>query len=157
MPPAQQEPNYLGRTFDRNRNASYDEYPYSAGISRGTGFPSDWETSQPSSSSGMSEAVALALRARQAAQLEDLQDDINFRPWACTVSNGCSVTNGCSAEGSTDSHDWKNHWFFFLIFFFSPLVEKKQRLQNVIWANLVLVKYRENKIKAQLFLMTVMF
>lgn len=46
---------------------------------------------------------------------------------------------------------------FFFIFFFSPLVEKKQRLQNVIWANLVLVKYRENKIKAQLFLMTVMF
>ncbi|XP_040539952.1 transmembrane channel-like protein 5 isoform X1 [Gallus gallus] len=80
MPPVQQEPNYLGRTFDRNQNASYDEYPYSAGISRGTGFPSDWETSQPSSSSGMSEAVALALRARQAAQLEDLQDDINFRP-----------------------------------------------------------------------------
>lgn len=25
MPPVQQEPNYLGRTFDRNQNASYDE------------------------------------------------------------------------------------------------------------------------------------
>ncbi|XP_031462422.1 transmembrane channel-like protein 5 [Phasianus colchicus] len=79
-PPAQQEPNYPERTFDRNQNASYKEYPYSAGISRGAGFPSDWETSQPSSSSGMSEAVALALRARQAAQWEDLNDNIDFRP-----------------------------------------------------------------------------
>ncbi|XP_072205774.1 transmembrane channel-like protein 5 isoform X2 [Excalfactoria chinensis] len=79
MPPAQQEPNYSGRTSDRNQTASYNEYPYSAGISRATGFPSDWETSQPSSSSGMSEAVALALRARQAAQWEDL-NDIDFQP-----------------------------------------------------------------------------
>lgn len=46
---------------------------------------------------------------------------------------------------------------FFFIFFFLSSGRKKQRLQNVIWANLVLVKYRENKIKAQLFLMTVMF
>ncbi|POI31701.1 hypothetical protein CIB84_004548, partial [Bambusicola thoracicus] len=29
MPPAQQEPDYPGRTFDRNRNASYDELPFS--------------------------------------------------------------------------------------------------------------------------------
>ncbi|XP_015732573.1 transmembrane channel-like protein 5 isoform X2 [Coturnix japonica] len=79
LPPAQQEPNYSGRTSDRNQTASYNEYPYSAGISRATGFPSDWETSQPSSSSGMSEAVALALRARQAAQWEDL-NDMDFQP-----------------------------------------------------------------------------
>ncbi|XP_032053224.1 transmembrane channel-like protein 5 [Aythya fuligula] len=71
MQRSQQEPSYLGRTFDRNQNASYNEYPYSAGILKGTGFPPDLETSQPSSSPGVSEAVALALRARQAAQWED--------------------------------------------------------------------------------------
>ncbi|XP_021266933.1 transmembrane channel-like protein 5 isoform X2 [Numida meleagris] len=79
-PPAQQEPDYPQRMFDRSQNASYDENPYSAGISRGTGFPFDWEMSQPSSSAGMSEAVALALRARQAAQREGLNDDMDFRP-----------------------------------------------------------------------------
>ncbi|XP_052535545.1 transmembrane channel-like protein 5 isoform X2 [Tympanuchus pallidicinctus] len=80
MPPAQQESNSPGRTFDRSQNASYNEYPYSAGISRRTGFPSDWEAPQPSSSSGMSEAVALALRARQAAQWEDLNDNSHLQP-----------------------------------------------------------------------------
>ncbi|XP_065588641.1 transmembrane channel-like protein 5 isoform X2 [Cyrtonyx montezumae] len=82
MPPAQQEPNYPGRAYDRNQNASYDEYPYSAGILRGTGFSFDRDASQPGSSTGMSEAVALALRARQAAQWEDLNGDIAFRPRA---------------------------------------------------------------------------
>ncbi|XP_075371122.1 transmembrane channel-like protein 5 isoform X2 [Mycteria americana] len=76
---AQQVPGYPGRAFDRNQNASHDEYPYSAGILRGSGFPlADPETSQPSSSPGVSEAVALALRAREAAQWEDEDDDKDF-------------------------------------------------------------------------------
>ncbi|XP_009323054.1 PREDICTED: transmembrane channel-like protein 5 [Pygoscelis adeliae] len=74
--PAQQVPGYP----DRNQNASHEEYPYSAGVLRGTGFPLDSETSQPSSRPGMSEAVALALRARQAAQWEEEGDDEDFRP-----------------------------------------------------------------------------
>ncbi|KAM6244678.1 transmembrane channel-like protein 5 isoform 2-T5 [Spheniscus humboldti] len=74
--PAQQVPGYP----DRNQNASHKEYPYSAGILRGTGFPLDLEASQPSSRPGMSEAVALALRARQAAQWEEEDDDEDFRP-----------------------------------------------------------------------------
>ncbi|KAM6379514.1 transmembrane channel-like protein 5 [Pluvialis apricaria] len=78
--PAQQAPGYPGRAFDRNQNASYSEYPYSAGTSRGTDFPQEWEPSQPSSRPGAAEAVALALRAREAAQWEDEDDDKYFRP-----------------------------------------------------------------------------
>ncbi|KAM9261551.1 transmembrane channel-like protein 5 [Cariama cristata] len=69
--PAQQVPGHPGRAFDRNQNASYNEYPCSAEILRATGFSLDSETSQPSSRPGVSEAVALALRAREAAQWED--------------------------------------------------------------------------------------
>ncbi|XP_009484528.2 transmembrane channel-like protein 5 [Pelecanus crispus] len=76
--PAQQVLGYPGRSFDRNQNASHNEYPYSAGILRATSFPLDSEASQPSSRPGMSEAVALALRARAAAQWEDEDDDKDF-------------------------------------------------------------------------------
>ncbi|XP_009952989.1 PREDICTED: transmembrane channel-like protein 5 [Leptosomus discolor] len=76
--PAQQVPDYLGKAFDRNQNASYDEYPYSAGILRATGFPQDAETSQPGGRPGVSEAVALVLRAREAAQWEDEDDNRDF-------------------------------------------------------------------------------
>ncbi|XP_009579515.1 PREDICTED: transmembrane channel-like protein 5 [Fulmarus glacialis] len=78
--PALQVPGYPGRAFDRNQNASHNEYPYSAEILRGTAFPLDSETCQPSSRPGMSEAVALALRAREAAQWENEDDDADFRP-----------------------------------------------------------------------------
>ncbi|KAM9290677.1 transmembrane channel-like protein 5 [Morus bassanus] len=76
--PAQQVPGYPGRAFHRNQNASHNEYPYSAGILRGTGFPLGSETSQPSSRPGVSEAVALALRAREVAQWEDKEYDKGF-------------------------------------------------------------------------------
>ncbi|KAM6114101.1 LOW QUALITY PROTEIN: transmembrane channel-like protein 5 [Pterocles gutturalis] len=69
--PAQQMPGYPGRAFSRNQNASHNKYHYSAGILRGTGFPLDSETSQPSSRPGVSEAVVLALR-------EDEEDDKDF-------------------------------------------------------------------------------
>ncbi|XP_010291979.1 PREDICTED: transmembrane channel-like protein 5 [Phaethon lepturus] len=74
--PAQQVPGYPGRVFDRNQS----EYPCSAGIlrGRGTGCPLDSEPAQPSSWPGMSEAMALALRARQAAQWEDEDDNEDF-------------------------------------------------------------------------------
>ncbi|XP_074914747.1 transmembrane channel-like protein 5 [Buteo buteo] len=78
--PAEQASGYPGRVFDRNQNASYNEYPSSAGILRGTGFPPDSEKSEPSSRPGMSEAMALALRAREAAQWEDEGDDEDFQP-----------------------------------------------------------------------------
>lgn len=84
--PAPQVPGYPGRAFDRNQNASH-EYPYSAGILRGTAFPLDSERCQPSSRPGMSEAVALALRAREAAQWEDEDDDADFRPRAGRINN----------------------------------------------------------------------
>ncbi|XP_065706967.2 transmembrane channel-like protein 5 [Patagioenas fasciata] len=46
--------------------------PYSAGGSRGTGFPQAWSSGTgPSSSTSAAEALALALRAREAAQWED--------------------------------------------------------------------------------------
>ncbi|KAJ7407926.1 transmembrane channel like 5 [Willisornis vidua] len=70
--PAQQVPGYPGGALDRNQNTSYEEYPYSAEISSGTDFPLDWEPAQPSP--GVSEAVALALRAREAAQWDDCDD-----------------------------------------------------------------------------------
>ncbi|KAM4656576.1 transmembrane channel-like protein 5 [Amazona ochrocephala] len=73
--PAQQVPGYPGRVFDRNHYASYNEYPYAAGILRGTGFPQGLEGGPCSSGPGMSEAVAIALRAREAAQWEDQDDD----------------------------------------------------------------------------------
>ncbi|XP_074453380.1 transmembrane channel-like protein 5 isoform X1 [Larus michahellis] len=78
--PAQHAPDYPGRAFDQNQNASYDEYPYSAGILRGTGLPPGAEPPQPSSSPGMSAAVVLALRAREAALWEEDDDDKYFRP-----------------------------------------------------------------------------
>ncbi|XP_075021214.1 transmembrane channel-like protein 5 isoform X2 [Calonectris borealis] len=87
--PALQVPGYPGKAFDRNQNASHNEYPYSAGILRGTAFPLDSETCQPSSRPGMSEAVALALRAREAAQWEDEDDDADFRPRAGRINNEC--------------------------------------------------------------------
>ncbi|XP_071427177.1 transmembrane channel-like protein 5 isoform X2 [Pithys albifrons albifrons] len=71
--PAQQVPGYPGGALDRNQNTSYEEYPYSAGISSGTDFPLGWEPAQPRSP-GMSEAVALALRAREVAQWDDCDD-----------------------------------------------------------------------------------
>ncbi|XP_064528998.1 transmembrane channel-like protein 5 isoform X1 [Pseudopipra pipra] len=77
--PAQQVPGYPAEAFDRNQNTSYAEYPYSAGSSSGTDFPLDGEPAQPSSS-GMSEAVALALRAREAAQWDDDDDEGYFQP-----------------------------------------------------------------------------
>ncbi|KAM6054511.1 transmembrane channel-like protein 5 isoform 2-T2 [Chlamydotis macqueenii] len=76
--PAQQVPDYPGMAFDRNQDVSYDEYPCSAGTLRGTGFPLDSETPQPGSRPGVSEALALALRAREAAQWEDDDDDDDF-------------------------------------------------------------------------------
>ncbi|OPJ70680.1 transmembrane channel-like protein 5 isoform A [Patagioenas fasciata monilis] len=46
--------------------------PYSAGGSRGTGFPQAWSSGTgPGSSTSAAEALALALRAREAAQWED--------------------------------------------------------------------------------------
>lgn len=79
--PAQQVPDYPGRAFDRNQNASYNnEYPDAAGILRGTGFPPGLERAQRSSGPGMSEAVAIALRAREAAELEDQYDDTYPQP-----------------------------------------------------------------------------
>ncbi|XP_042654771.1 transmembrane channel-like protein 5 isoform X2 [Tyto alba] len=48
--------------------------PDAVGILRGTGFPLDSEAAQPSGRPGVSEAVALALRAREAAQWEDEDD-----------------------------------------------------------------------------------
>ncbi|CAM9518079.1 unnamed protein product [Bubo scandiacus] len=74
--PAQQVPGYPGGAFDRNQNASY-EYPDAAGILRGSGFPLDPGPAQPCWP-GVSEAVALALRAREAAQWEDEDDDKDF-------------------------------------------------------------------------------
>uniref|UniRef100_A0A8C6IKS9 Transmembrane channel-like protein n=1 Tax=Melopsittacus undulatus TaxID=13146 RepID=A0A8C6IKS9_MELUD len=73
--PAQQVPDYPERAYDRNQNASYNEYPYAAGIMKGTGFPQGLEGSPCSSAPRMSEAVAIALRAREAAQWEDEDDD----------------------------------------------------------------------------------
>ncbi|XP_057274961.1 transmembrane channel-like protein 5 isoform X2 [Pezoporus wallicus] len=73
--PAQQVPGYPGRAFDRKQNASYNEYPYAAGILRGTGFPQGLEGSPRSSGSCMSEAVVIALRAREAARWEYEDDD----------------------------------------------------------------------------------
>ncbi|XP_074775252.1 transmembrane channel-like protein 5 [Athene noctua] len=75
--PAQQVPGYPGGAFDRNQNASYNEYPDAAGILRGSGFPLEPEPAQPRWP-GVSEAVALALRAREAAQWEDEDDDKDF-------------------------------------------------------------------------------
>ncbi|XP_067162544.1 transmembrane channel-like protein 5 isoform X1 [Apteryx mantelli] len=80
MQPAQHMPNYLERTFDRNQNASYDEFSYSPEILEGIGLPLDAETSRPSSRTGVSEALALALRARREAEREDEDDDKDFRP-----------------------------------------------------------------------------
>ncbi|KAJ7409848.1 Transmembrane channel-like protein 5 [Pitangus sulphuratus] len=77
--PAQQVPGYPGEAFDGNQNTSYPEDPYSSGISSGTDLPLGWEPAQPSSS-GMSEAVALALRAREAAQWDDYDDEGDFHP-----------------------------------------------------------------------------
>nr|XP_009512617.1 PREDICTED: transmembrane channel-like protein 5 [Phalacrocorax carbo] len=76
--PAQQVPGYPGSAFHRNQNASHNEYPHSAGILRRTGFPLGSEASQASSRPGISEAVALALRAREAAQWEDKDDYTGF-------------------------------------------------------------------------------
>ncbi|XP_064376394.1 transmembrane channel-like protein 5 isoform X2 [Dromaius novaehollandiae] len=75
--PVQHMPNYLERTFDRNQNASYDEFSYSPEILEGIGLPLDAETSLPSSRTGVSEALELALRARQQAE-EDEDDDKDF-------------------------------------------------------------------------------
>ncbi|XP_053936743.1 transmembrane channel-like protein 5 isoform X3 [Cuculus canorus] len=76
--PAQQVPDYPGRTCDRNQNAALSEHPYSARISTGTGFPPDSKTPHLSRRPGVSEAVALALRAREAAQWEDEESDSDF-------------------------------------------------------------------------------
>ncbi|XP_040448926.1 transmembrane channel-like protein 5 isoform X3 [Falco naumanni] len=76
--PGQPVPGYTTRAPERHENAPYGEYPRAAGILRRTGFPLDAEPSQPSSRSGMSEAVALALRAREAAQREDEDGDKDF-------------------------------------------------------------------------------
>ncbi|XP_065540324.1 transmembrane channel-like protein 5 isoform X2 [Lathamus discolor] len=73
--PAQQVPGFPGRACDRNPNASYNEYPYAAGILRETGFSQGLEGGPRSSGPYMSEAVMIALQAREAAQWEDEDDD----------------------------------------------------------------------------------
>ncbi|XP_068764632.1 transmembrane channel-like protein 5 isoform X4 [Struthio camelus] len=78
MQPAQHVPNYLERAFDRNQNASYDEFSCSPEILEGIGLPLDAETSRPRSRTGMSEALALALRARQEAEGGDEDDNKDF-------------------------------------------------------------------------------
>ncbi|XP_074014384.1 transmembrane channel-like protein 5 [Numenius arquata] len=78
--PAQYVPDYPGAAFDQNQNASYEEDPYSGGIPRGTGFPPDWERSQPGSGTGVSEAMALALRARETALWEGEDDNKYSQP-----------------------------------------------------------------------------
>ncbi|KAM6250278.1 transmembrane channel-like protein 5 [Porphyrio hochstetteri] len=77
--PAQHVPGYLERAPERNPSTSYDEYPDSPGIARATGFPQDWEVPQASGTPGMSEALALALHARAAAEQED-EDYSDFGP-----------------------------------------------------------------------------
>ncbi|XP_058706041.1 transmembrane channel-like protein 5 [Poecile atricapillus] len=62
--PAQEVPGYPGRAFDTNQNTSYDEHPFSAEISSSSDF-------LPASEPGAARAVALALRAREAALAED--------------------------------------------------------------------------------------
>lgn len=52
-------------------------------------WKTDSEKSESSSRPGMSEAMALALRAREAAQWEDEGDDEDFQPWAGTINNKC--------------------------------------------------------------------
>ncbi|XP_061847997.1 transmembrane channel-like protein 5 [Colius striatus] len=77
--PAQQVPDYPGRVFDSNQNAPYDEYPYSAWMSRGTDLSTAaGEPLQPSGRAGVSQALALALRAREAACREG--EDGDFQP-----------------------------------------------------------------------------
>nr|XP_010311580.1 PREDICTED: transmembrane channel-like protein 5 [Balearica regulorum gibbericeps] len=78
--PAQHLPGDRGRAAERNPSAAYDEYRCSAGSVRGSGFPLDSEMAQLRGQAGMSEAVALALRAREAAQWEEEDDDKDFRP-----------------------------------------------------------------------------
>ena len=67
-----------------------------------------WETDlepwQPCSGPGVSEAVALALRAREAAQWEDYSDNKDFQPWAGTINKKCYVIGWCSAESNTHLH-----------------------------------------------------
>ncbi|XP_068002939.1 transmembrane channel-like protein 5 isoform X2 [Melanerpes formicivorus] len=75
--PAQRMTDYPERAFDRSQNTSY-EYPYPAGVQRGSDFPLDSEASQPSSRPGVSEALLLALQAREAAQWEDEDDNKYF-------------------------------------------------------------------------------
>ncbi|XP_010001604.1 PREDICTED: transmembrane channel-like protein 5 [Chaetura pelagica] len=76
---ARRRPGNRGRAFGGNQNALYED-PYSTGIIPESGFPLDAETPQPISQLGMSEAVALALRAREAAQWEDEDEDEGYRP-----------------------------------------------------------------------------
>ncbi|XP_054698474.1 transmembrane channel-like protein 5 isoform X2 [Grus americana] len=76
--PAQHLPGDRGSAAERNPSAAYDEYVCSAGIVRGSGFPPDSEMSQLHGQAGMSEALALALRAREAAEWEDEDDDKDF-------------------------------------------------------------------------------
>ncbi|XP_071617639.1 transmembrane channel-like protein 5 isoform X2 [Heliangelus exortis] len=68
-----------------NQNSSVprrqdQQYPYSAGVLRGPGFPPGSESSQLSSRLRTSEAVALALRARAAAQEEEEGGDQDHGP-----------------------------------------------------------------------------
>ncbi|XP_014108281.1 PREDICTED: transmembrane channel-like protein 5 isoform X2 [Pseudopodoces humilis] len=62
--PAQEVSGYPGRAFDTNQNTSYDEHPFSAEISSNSDF-------LPGREPGAARAVALALRAREAALMED--------------------------------------------------------------------------------------
>uniref|UniRef100_A0A8C3QWW4 Transmembrane channel-like protein n=1 Tax=Cyanoderma ruficeps TaxID=181631 RepID=A0A8C3QWW4_9PASS len=78
--PAQEMPAYSGREFDRNQNTSYNEHPFSAEISSSSDFLPGWEPAAPSRSPGASRAVALALRAREAALGEDGADRGGFQP-----------------------------------------------------------------------------
>ncbi|XP_068885681.1 transmembrane channel-like protein 5 isoform X3 [Aphelocoma coerulescens] len=65
--PAQEVPGYPRRAFDRSQNTSYNEHPFSAGISSSSDFPPGSEPARPRRSPGTSRALALALRAREAA------------------------------------------------------------------------------------------
>ncbi|XP_038007450.1 transmembrane channel-like protein 5 [Motacilla alba alba] len=81
MHPDQEVPGYPERAFDRNQNTSYDEHPFSVGISSSSDFPPGGEHSPgPGSSPGSSRALALALLARAAALAEDSDGSGGWQP-----------------------------------------------------------------------------
>lgn len=71
--PSQEVPDYLESEFDRNQNASYNEHPFSVGISSSSEY-------LPGLDYGTSRAVLLAQLARAAALQEERAASGGFQP-----------------------------------------------------------------------------